>query len=227
MPKRQSTYWIEDLKISPDSTKVAFGAHGAVSHVEEWTVAYPKFSGKPKKINAGLTSALLHLDWSTDSSICVVNSQAYEMKFVDMGAGKNAKSSACADVEFASWTCKFGFPVQGIWPSADYSDVNTVCRSQSKKFLATGEDSQKVVLFQYPVVVPKQKRKEYLGHSSHVTRVRFTCDDSYLISCGGNDKSVIIWKTDFGNEPPANVKELCSEEGTAEFDVPTQKQKKK
>lgn len=73
MKKVQSTYWIEDLKISPDSKCCAFGAHGCPSHVEIWEISYPKF-GKSRSINAGLTSALLHLDWSTDSSIAVVNS---------------------------------------------------------------------------------------------------------------------------------------------------------
>ena len=154
MPKRQSTYWIEDLKISPDCKSCAFGAHGAASHLEIWSIAYPKF-GANKIINAGLTSALVHLDWSTDSSIAIVNSQAYEMKFVDINSSKNARSSACKDVEFASWTCKLGFPVQGVFPSADYSDVNSVVRSNSQKYLVSGEDTQKVVLFKYPVVEPK------------------------------------------------------------------------
>jgi microtubule-associated protein-like 6 len=130
MPKRQSTYWVEDIKISPDCKSCAFGAHGAASPIEVWSIAYPKF-GTSKVINAGLTSALLHLDWSTDSSIALVNSQAYEMKFVNMSAGKNARSSECRDVEFATWTAKLGFPVQGVFPSSDYTDVNTVCRSNS------------------------------------------------------------------------------------------------
>ena len=29
--------------------------------------------------------------------------------------------------------------------------------------------------------------KRYVGHSSHVTNVRFTCDDRFLISVGGDD----------------------------------------
>lgn len=144
MPKRQSKYWVDDIKISPDCKKVAFGAHGGASHLEEWTIDEKnlKFSSKQgKKINAGLTGALTNLDWDVDSSMCVVNSGAYELKYVDMNAGKNLRSSACKDVEFNSWTCKLGWPVQGIFPSADYSDVNCVCRSVSKEYLITGEDS--------------------------------------------------------------------------------------
>lgn len=135
------------------------------------------------------------------------------------------KSSECGDLDFATWTCKLGWPVQGVFPSADYSDVNTVCRSNSKQYLVSGEDSQKVILMQYPVVVPKQSRKEYIGHSSHVMRVRFTCDDNYLISVGGNDKSIIVWKTDFGNAKAMDLKAACGEEGADDIDVPTKKKK--
>jgi len=74
-------------------------------------------------------------------------------------------------------------------------------------------------------VVPKQKRKEYIGHSSHVMRVRFTCDDNYLISVGGNDKSIIVWKTDFGNAALLDLKTHCAEEGCDEIDVPQKKRK--
>jgi microtubule-associated protein-like 6 len=40
------------------------------------------------KVNAGITSALLHLDWDVDSQFMVVNSQAYELKFVDVNSKK-------------------------------------------------------------------------------------------------------------------------------------------
>lgn len=76
------------------------------------------------------------------------------------------------------------------------------------------------------MVVAKQKRKEYIGHSSHVTRVRFTFDDSFLVSTGGNDKSIIIWKTDFGCGKKADLKNDMGEEGADEVDVPTEKVKK-
>lgn len=34
----------------------------------------------------------------------------------------------------------------------------------------------------------------YGGHSSHVTNVTFLYDDSYLVSTGGKDMSVMQWR---------------------------------
>ena len=35
---------------------------------------------------------------------------------------------------------------------------------------------------------------------SNVTRVRFMLKDNCLVSIGGNDKTVIVWATDFGGD---------------------------
>jgi WD40 repeat protein len=57
---------------------------------------------------------------------------------------------------------------------------------------------QEYIFYRYPVCFPKAPRKLYNGHSSHVTRVKFSHDDHYVYSTGGLDKCVMVWKTDFG-----------------------------
>lgn len=47
--------------------------------------------GKNFQINCGMTSALLHLDWTIESDMVVTNSQAYELKFVDLNAKKGKR----------------------------------------------------------------------------------------------------------------------------------------
>lgn len=43
-----------------------------------------------------------------------------------------------------------------------------------------------------------------MGHSSHVTKVKFSANDKYVITTGGNDKTVIVWETDFAMGDPNN-----------------------
>jgi microtubule-associated protein-like 6 len=188
--------WIEDLKFSPDSSKLAFGAHGCASKVEVFAVE----SGKLIKhciINAGLTSALTHLDWSVDGSTLIVNSEAYELKFVSVDQKKNVPSSSMKDAQWFSHTCPFAWSVQYIWPEcADGSDINSVHKAKNANLLVTADDFGKLNLFKWPVAVEHQASKSYSGHSAHVTKVKFTHDDQFVVSIGGDDKCAFVWKTE-------------------------------
>ena len=147
------------------------------------------------------------MDWSADSSYVVANSEAWELKYVSIFAKKNAASSSCKDVQWASWTCLLGFPVIGIFPGPNLWEVNTACRSQSQRVLATGDDFGKVNLYKYPSPVQKANCRAYIGHSSHVTKVKFTYDDTFLISTGGNDKCILVWETDWGKKKASQMEE--------------------
>ena len=85
-----------------------------------------------------------------------------------------------------------GRNTRGRAGSADGSDINSVDRSHSETLIATADDFGKVKLFRYPCVTENSKFKEFHGHSSHVTNVRWTKDD-HLVSVGGNDKCVFVW----------------------------------
>lgn len=76
MKPQKSTYWIEDIKFSPDGNYVAFGAHGGRSHIELFKIDGNKFGSK-SVLNVGFSSALLSLDWNLTSSVIVAVSQAY------------------------------------------------------------------------------------------------------------------------------------------------------
>ena len=207
--------WIEDIKFSPNGQFVAFGAHGGASKVEIVKIQGTKLV-KGWIINAGLTSALTHLDWSVTSSLLAVNSQAYELKFVNVEGKSNVASSSVKAEEWATWTCVLGWPVQYIWPEfADGTDINACMRSRNGQLLATADDFGKVNLFRWPVVVKKQQSKTFLGHSSHVTKVKFSQGDQYVVSTGGNDKCVFVWTTDIAGSDPTEGADM-SEVSAAE-----------
>lgn len=207
--------WIQSIKFSPDSSQIAFGAHGGPSKIEIVSVQSGRLV-KKAVINAGLTSALTHLDWSVDGSLLAVNSQAYELKFVNVEGKTNVASSSTKTVDWASWSCVLGWPVQFIWPPcADGSDINSCIRSGNHDVLLTADDWGKVNMFRYPVVVKGQASKSFTGHSSHVTSVLFSSQDRYVVSTGGNDKCVFVWETDFAGptiEPADNDFRIEEEE---------------
>ena len=197
--------WIQELKISPDGKYVAYGSHcGQGSTFSKIEVLNITNNNKCPFTQYGLidpkiTSALTHLDWDKNSEIIVCNSLAFELKFVSLISKKRINASAARDTEWYTWTCLFGFPVQGIWPPASTGYiVNYTCMNNGKTVIATGDDFSLVKLFRYPCVVEKSGYKAYKGHSSHVCKIRFSAKDLFLVSVGGNDKSVFIWETDFG-----------------------------
>ncbi len=49
------------------------------------------------------------------------------------------------------------------------------------------------------------KCKQYVGHSAHVTNVRFVHDDRKLVSLGGADMSVMVWAHSAGSREAAQA----------------------
>ena len=207
--KTNPAKWIQELKISPNDEFCAFGSHCGIGKTFS-KIQVLKITGNinnPFKtyttVDPKITSATTHLDWGNDNDRIVVNSLAFELKYISIGAKSviKASSNVYDDDMWHTWTCLFGFPVQGIWPPATTGYyVNYTCMSNNHKVIATGDDDSKVKLFRSPSVVEHADFKSYAGHSSHVPKVRFTPNDKFLISVGGNDKSVFIWETDFGQD---------------------------
>eukprot|EP01041_Mallomonas_annulata_P001002 gene1002-1969_t len=196
----ESLATVSDVKFSPRGDYLAIGTHDKAMFIYHMEEENPSFTHM-EKFNKH-SSAVLHFDFSVDDdgggggsdtwiqSTC----QAYELLFSNARTAKQETSaSKLADVKWATWTCTLGWPVQGIWPEgADGTDINAVDRSHSGHLLVTADDFGKVKLFRYPCVTEKSMFKEFSGHSSHVTNVRWTLDD-HLISVGGNDKCVFVW----------------------------------
>lgn len=78
---------------------------------------------------------------------------------------------------------------------ADGSDINAVDRSKKPHpdgyhLIASADDFSKVKVFRYPSIAEGSKAIEGVGHSSHITNVKFSKDDYYLYSAGGNDTCI-------------------------------------
>ncbi|GMI41609.1 hypothetical protein TrCOL_g10410, partial [Triparma columacea] len=190
--ERMAGGWVSDVKLHRDS-KLAVGSHDNKVYVYDvGKEGKTKQCGKLNKHSSYIT----HLDFSRDGKFLQSTCGAYELLFWNMRDCKQiTAASSLRDVEWDSWTSTLGWPVQGIWPAgADGTDVNAVSVTPDHKLVVTGDDFGLVKVFNYPVVTKGASAVEGKGHSSHVTNVRCVRDGSRVISVGGADRSVIVWK---------------------------------
>mmetsp|Transcript_15033 Transcript_15033/g.25736 ORF Transcript_15033/g.25736 Transcript_15033/m.25736 type:complete len:637 (+) Transcript_15033:128-2038(+) len=187
---------VSDLKYSPDGNLLAVTSH------DNFIDIYDVHSNFKRVATCkGHSSFITHIDWSEDSRYIQSTSGDYELLFWEAESGTQmCDASDLRDMDWASYTCVLGWPVTGIWPpNSDGTDVNAVCRSKTGTLLAIGDDFGLVRLCRFPTLPLGKKgemarNKQYIGHSSHVTNVRWTHEDSLLISDGGNDWSIFQWK---------------------------------
>ncbi|KAJ1389188.1 WD40-repeat-containing domain protein, partial [Ochromonadaceae sp. CCMP2298] len=195
---------VSDLKFSPDGRLLGVASH------DKRLYAYEAWGGclsKPRFAFNKHSSAVLHLDFSQDGLYFQSNCQASELLFGSQTTGRQETSaSKLADYNgllddeyegrlWASQTCKLGWAVQGIWPpGSDTSDINAVDRHTDGRLLATADDLGLVKLFRFPCVSEGAGCNSFTGHSSHVTCCRWTCSGAQLLSVGGNDRCVFVWR---------------------------------
>jgi WD40 repeat protein len=60
--------------------------------------------------------------------------------------------------------------------------------------MVTGDDFGQIKLFKWPCWKDRAQFNAYIGHSSHVTEVKFTKGDKRVVSVGGQDKTLIVWE---------------------------------
>ncbi|KAJ3087753.1 Echinoderm microtubule-associated protein-like 5 [Quaeritorhiza haematococci] len=175
---------IDVIKFSPNGMYIAVGSHDCVVDIYD-VAGGMKLAGVCK----GHSSYITHLDWSADSQYLQTNSADFELLFWSAPSGKQITSAtAMKDVEWATYSCILGWPVQGIWEKGmDGTDINTANRNPESSCIASGDDFMNVRLHVYPAVKENLPCKKFLGHGSHVTKVIFTPSGKRLISTGGLD----------------------------------------
>ncbi|XP_072793913.1 echinoderm microtubule-associated protein-like 4 isoform X3 [Vicugna pacos] len=183
------------MRYSVDGTFLAVGSHDNFIYLYVVSENGRKYSRHGKC--TGHSSYITHLDWSPDNKYIMSNSGDYEILYWDIPNGCKLirNRSDCKDIDWTTYTCVLGFQVFGVWPEgSDGTDINALVRSHNRKVIAVADDFCKVHLFQYPCSKAKAPSHKYSAHSSHVTNVSFTHNDSHLISTGGKDMSIIQWK---------------------------------
>nr|XP_015828065.2 echinoderm microtubule-associated protein-like 6 isoform X1 [Nothobranchius furzeri] len=191
--KRDRSVAIQDIRFSPDNRFLAVGSADSA-------VDFYDLSLGPSLNRIGyckdIPGFVIQMDFSADSNHIQVSTSSYVRQVHEVPSGKVIPVLPVIErITWATWTSILGDEVLGIWPrNADKADVNCACVSHAGLSLVTGDDFGLIKLFEFPCSEKFAKHKRYFGHSAHVTNVRFSCDDKYVVSAGGSDCSLFVWK---------------------------------
>ena len=193
--------YVASLKYSPNGKYLAVGSWDQKVYLYEVGEEY-----KLLYVLTGNSSSVEHVVFSADSELVLSNSKDTQVLCWETATGARvSKAWMLRDVAWSEWTGVLGWSVMGIWdPEYDQTDVNALCASAGGNALVLGDDYSKVKLMRYPAAVEGTAGcAAYGGHSSHVTCVRFSCDDSRVVSTGGADMAVFQWRYRRGVAPAA------------------------
>uniref|UniRef100_A0A3B3BQF4 Uncharacterized protein n=1 Tax=Oryzias melastigma TaxID=30732 RepID=A0A3B3BQF4_ORYME len=170
---------ISDIRFSQD-----VGKYLAVASHDSFVDIYNVLTSKRVGVCKAAGSYITHIDWD----LLLVNTGAKELLFFEAPRGRRQNISL-TELDWSTWTSVLGPTCEGIWPALSF--VNAASLSKDRKLLATGDDFGFLKLFGFPSRFAKFKK--YVGHSTNVTNVRWSNDDSVLLSVGGGDTAGFLW----------------------------------
>jgi len=105
---KDSKKWIRNIKFSSDGSTLCVGSNDNsifIYNTEDWAS-----KGKCKAKDASMTFS--HFDLALSGEWIMVNScNKGELLYFDANSGnENARIGALKDVEWATWTCPYGWP---------------------------------------------------------------------------------------------------------------------
>ena len=188
---RDAKQWISDVKFSPDHNTLAIASHDNNLYVYDVPNAFELRSVMDKH-----NSFVHSIDFSADSQYIQSVCGAYEFIISDANTGTHVPAvSTLRDVRWDTWTINLGWPVQGLWPKhSEGTDLRTVDRSHFGSLIATGDGFGQLKLRRYPCINKTTAARVYKGHGQRINRVRFTPEDDYVVSVGGEDRSIFQWR---------------------------------
>lgn len=193
---------IRELKFSPSGETLAVGAD---PHTLELYSSPDLIRRAVLKKHSGPVN---HIDWAGESPFLQTNSAAQELLYFNTAntASDLHVTQIGTNIRNEPWhtlSCVFGWSVQGIWKDdlTQGTEINIVDRSSSKFFkeyeaIATAEDNCLARVYKYPCVQTNANSVSLVGHSSFVSNVKWTPDDKYIITTGGEDQTIIVWKVE-------------------------------
>jgi WD40 repeat protein/Ca2+-binding EF-hand superfamily protein len=200
---------ISDLKFSPNTENFAVASRDSNVYLYS-ALPTDKKRFRRMAVCKGHSEAVTHIDFSSNSKYLQSNGEDLALLYWDMNGSEIKHGTIIRDIVWSTITCVFGFTVKGIWPPrSSYTEINCVSALPELGVVATGDHLGRVNLYRYPSFTNGALFQSYVGHSSGTNGVKFSYNRRHLVSIGGSDKTILIWKHEL------EVEEDSDSEGTA------------
>ena len=153
----------------------------------------------------GHTGAVTHLGWSADSSCLRSNCDSLELRYWDCeGSELAATDERLAALDWASSDggvlfCRetAGVHREGLGTQMQVRAIGT-SHGTGNRLLAAGDDFQLLRVMRYPCTVAHDVEAAHVhtsaGHAASLTAARFSFNDRYILTAGGEDLAVFVWR---------------------------------
>ena len=211
---RDCRHWLRDCKFSPDGKSFAVGC------MDNKIYIYSLESFRLKATCDKHNSYIRFFDFSKDGGYIQSDSGDFDHLYFETSDGSFfAAQSQLKNMEWNSWTCLYGWPVQGIWPSylerteEGKPDPTSLHRTLDQQLTCVGNEKGGVRVYNCPVV---NKTAQYLEeskptHTGEVGNTRFSIDGKYAISVGKSDRCVVIWRVQRTEEEETKSENLLKD----------------
>jgi len=188
---------ISVLSFSPDGHFLAVGSKD--NNVYLYTSSDKKMFRR-QGVCCGHIGPITHLDFSSNSQYLRSNSDDMSVYYWDMNGNTIKTISTLRNTTWSTNTCVFSWGSQGVWSSSvdtennDRSFVTSCMALPDVEDIVCGDISGLIKLYKYPSLESKSLHQCYIGHSSAISVVRFTNNRRFVLSIGGSDRTILIWK---------------------------------
>jgi WD40 repeat protein len=220
---RDATQYVTAIAFSPDAKFLAVGSLDTRISVYDVVRGYIR-----RSVCTEFNGFVSHFDWSLDSTYLRANSGFFELSFYHVCGDKLDATGDCndgddaltltpkeaRDIVWATATCVLSWSNLGVWPTdRSASNINTADLAISKQcfgkgigkpdtgLIAAGQDDGVIRLYRYPAPNRAAKPLALIGHAPHISAVRWTTDESLLLSTGASDKCIMVWDVKDEDDP--------------------------
>ena len=170
------------VKISPDQKFVAVCGEGGIE-----IRSFSRLQERLCKVKC-YEGVVTHLDWSRDSRVFQLNTSRSVLQFWSLKkVGSKWENElmhpkTAANIDWATWTCSMGWPVNGIVGRGSDRRSLIVSANEPKQAIAVGDDQGVISVHAFPCRNFVQGRKACNAHAAPLSSLFFLGTGNILIS---------------------------------------------